>query len=86
MKAASVHGCGDELAKISLRPGLRGQYGPCAPPLLGMATLSGRVGAVSSADIPNSSSSSALDPSVSAEGGYMEEALDELLDEAGDVK
>lgn len=39
MNAARVHGGGDVLANISLRFGLRGQYGPDA---CGIATLRGR--------------------------------------------
>lgn len=56
------------LARISLRFGLRGQWGPCAPAAFGMATLKGGDGEFdSSADI--SSASSADQPSVKAEQG-----------------
>lgn len=41
MNAGSVHGAGAVLARISLKFGLRGQYGPCTALALGMATLSG---------------------------------------------
>jgi hypothetical protein len=67
IKAARVHGEGDVLARISLKFGRLGQYGPCAPATLGIATLKGRGGGESSADI--SSASSADQPSVNAEGG-----------------
>lgn len=69
MNAASVHGDGDVLARISLRFGRLGQYGPCAPVTLGIATLKGRGGDDSSADMSISSASSADQPSVKAEGG-----------------
>ena len=45
MNAASVHGGSEVLAKISLRLGLRGQYGPCTAPAFGIATESGLEGA-----------------------------------------
>lgn len=41
MKAASVHGASEVFANISLRIGLRGQYGPCTPLAFGIATESG---------------------------------------------
>lgn len=81
MNAASVHGGGDVLARISLRFGLRGQYGPWAP-ICGIATESGRdAGEWSSEDI--ASSSSASQSSVMCEGGFFREELveDEVVEE-----
>ena len=63
------HTDGDVLARISLRFGRLGQYGPCAPVTFGIATLKGRGGDDSSADMSISSASSADQPSVKAEGG-----------------
>ena len=51
---------------------------------MGIATLKGRGGDDSSADMSISSASSADQPSVNAEGGYREEHLDELVED--DVK
>jgi hypothetical protein len=85
MKAARVHGADDVLASISRKFGLRGQYGPCAPATFGIATLRGRGDATSSVDISTSSTSSALEPYVNAEGGYIEELRDELVDEVLEV-
>ena len=43
MNAASVHGDSDVFANISLKFGLRGQYGPCTVLRCGIATESGLV-------------------------------------------
>lgn len=62
MKAASVHGGSAVFANISLKFGLRGQYGPCAD--FGIATDSGLAGGISSVDIDSTSSSSVSDPAL----------------------
>ena len=74
MKAANVHGASDVFANISLRPGLRGQYGPCTALFVGIATESGLEGTYSSVDI--ASSSSASQPVEITEGGLSEELVD----------
>lgn len=82
MKAASVHGGGDVFASISVRFGLLGQYGPCAPFTLGIITLNGREGLYSSDDIGPSSSASQShrDGGVFSESDEEVELLD--IDEA----
>lgn len=45
MNALNVQGGGDSFANISERFGRRGQYGPCAPNVRGIATLSGLLAA-----------------------------------------
>lgn len=71
MKAARVHGASEVLARISLRFGLRGQYGPCTAFDFGIATDSGLVDSKSSCDIDFVSSMSASQPELAerTEGG-----------------
>lgn len=79
MNAVKVHGAGDVFANISFKFGLRGQYGPCAPGIFGIATLSGLDCAATSSgvEVDIVSSSSASQPSVSAEDGYKLEFREE---------
>lgn len=79
MKAANVHGAGEVFASISLRFGLRGQYGPCTPLTLGIATLSGREGMYSSGSMVLSSLS-ASQSSASAEAGCTEDLREEVVE------
>jgi hypothetical protein len=74
MKAASVQGAGEVFAKISRNPGLRTQYGPCTS--FGIATLSGRVGGDSSADMI-SLSSLLLSHSVTDDAGDAPDLVEE---------
>ncbi len=81
MNAARVHGASAVFARISLRFGRRGQYGPCTALDVGMATDSGRDGCVSSSDIDEVSVSLSVSALEKIEGA----SRDVVVDVAADV-
>lgn len=85
INAASVHGASAVFANISLKFGLRGQYGPWTDVAFGIATDSGLEGGTSSVDMESSSSLSVVSPAAeNNDGGFLEDAVEVLSEKSDD--